>query len=69
MRDLSTFAKEVWAAKSLETKKSAILILLDQFQHKDKIQPFSEEVNITTSSTRLDFLASNLYLRDGDPVI
>lgn len=69
MRDLSTFAKEVWAAKSLETKKSAMLVLLDQFQHKDKVQQFIDEVNRTTSSTRLDFLASNLLLRDGDPVI
>ena len=69
MRDLSTFAKEVWAAKSLEAKKSAMLVLLDQFQHKDKIQQFIDEVNTTTSSTRLDFLVSNLYLRDGDPVI
>lgn len=69
MRDLSTFAKEVWAAKSLEAKKSAMLVLLDQFQHKDKIQQFIDEVNTTTSSNRLDFLASNLYLRDGDPVI
>jgi len=69
MRDLSTFAKEVWAAKSLEAKKSAMLVLLDQFQHKDKIQQFIDEVNSTTSPTRLDFLASNLYLRDGDPVI
>lgn len=69
MRDLSTFAKEVWAAKSIEAKKSAMLVLLDQFQHKDKIQQFIDEVNKTTSSKRLDFLASNLLLRDGDPVI
>lgn len=69
MRDLSTFAKEVWAAKSLEAKKSAMLVLLDQFQHKDKIQQFIDEVNTTTSCKRLDFLASNLFLRDGDPVI
>lgn len=69
MRDLSTFAKEVWAAKSIEAKKSAMLVLLDQFQHKDKIQQFIDEVNKTTSSKRLDFLASNLFLRDGDPVI
>ena len=69
MRDLSTVTKEVWAAKSLEAKKSAMLVLLDQFQHKDKIQQFIDEVNTTTSSTRLDFLASNLCLRDGDPVI
>ena len=69
MRDLSTFAKEVWAAKSLEAKKSAMLVLLDQFQHKDKVQQFIDEVNSTTSLKRLDFLASNLFLRDGDPVI
>ena len=69
MRDLSTFAKEVWAAKSLEAKRSAMLVLLDQFQHKDKVQQFIDEVNSTTSLKRLDFLASNLFLRDGDPVI
>ena len=69
MRDLSTFTKEVWAAKSLEAKKSAMLILLGQLQHKQKMQQFTEEVETTTSSTRLDFMAANLVLRDGDPVI
>jgi hypothetical protein len=43
--------------------------LLGQFQHRDKIQQFIEEVESTTSSKRLDFLAANLVLRDGDPVI
>ena len=46
-----------------------MLVLLDQFQHKDKVQQFIDEVNSTTSLKRLDFLASNLFLRDGDPVI
>ena len=69
MKDLSNLAKDVWNAKSLETKRSAMLILLGQFQHKQKMQQFIEEVDSTTSSTRLDFLAANLVLRDGDPVI
>ena len=69
MNDLSTLAKEVWSAKSLEAKKSAMLVLLGQLQHKQKMQQFTEEVESTTSSTRLDFLAANLVLRDGDPVI
>jgi hypothetical protein len=69
MKDLSEFAKEVWAAESVEAKRSAMLLLLGQFQHRDKIQQFIEEVELTTSSKRLDFLAANLVLRDGDPVI
>lgn len=69
MKDLSSFAKNVWAAESVDTKRSAMLLLLGQFQHRDKIQQFIEEVEITTSSKRLDFLAANLVLRDGDPVI
>jgi hypothetical protein len=69
MRDLSKFAQEVWAAKSVEAKRSAMLVLLDQFQHKDKVQQFIDEVGRTTSAKRLDFMASNLFLRDGDPVI
>jgi hypothetical protein len=69
MKDLSEFAKEVWAAESVEAKRGAMLLLLGQFQHRDKIQQFIEEVESTTSSKRLDFLAANLVLRDGDPVI
>ena len=69
MNDLSTLAKEVWSAKSLEAKKSAMLVLLGQLQHKQKMQQFTEEVESTASSTRLDFMAANLVLRDGDPVI
>jgi hypothetical protein len=69
MKDLSQFAKDVWAAESVEAKRGAMLLLLGQFQHRDKIQQFIEEVERTTSTKRLDFLAANLVLRDGDPVI
>jgi hypothetical protein len=69
MKDLSSFAQAVWTAKSVEAKRSAMLSLLGQFQHKQKMQQSVTEVETTTSGKRLDFLAANLFLRDGDPVI
>jgi hypothetical protein len=69
MNDLSAFAKKVWAAESLEDKRSAMLLLLGHLQHRRTLQQLQDEVIQTTSSKRLDFLAANLVLRDGDPVI
>jgi len=62
-------AQEVWAAESIEAKRGAMLRLLGQLQHRQKLQQFIKEVESTTSLKRLDFLAANLVLRDGDPVI
>ena len=68
MKNLESYAQEVWNAKTLGGKKVAIIKLIDQFDHKEKAQKLQEQSTLM-SANQLDKLAADLMLRDTDKVI
>lgn len=64
-------AQSVWAEADLAEKKRMVIdTMINQFKFKKKTDHFLEEVQIATSSRRIDKLVSDLaLLYSGDRVI
>lgn len=69
MKNLESLAQEVWAAESLGEKKSILVEMIINFDHKGKTQKFLQVVANLTSLAKADKLASDIMLTDTDKVI
>lgn len=69
MKNLETYAQQVWSAPTLDEKRRILIEMIDSFQHKTKTDEYKNVVATTNSKTRLDQLAANFMLRDTDKVV
>ena len=69
MKNLESLAQEVWAAESLGEKKTILVEMIINFDHKGKTQKFLQVVSNLTSLAKADKLASDVMLTDTDKVI
>ena len=69
MKNFESIAQEVWKAKSLGEKKSLLIDMVMNFDHKDKTTKFLQVIANLNSLARADKLASDIMLTDTDKVI
>ena len=69
MKNFESLAQEVWAAKSIGEKKTILVEMVMNFDHKDKTTRFLQVIANLNSLARADKLASDIMLTDTDKVI
>ena len=69
MKNFESLAQEVWAAKSIGEKKTILVEMVMNFDHKDKTTKFLQVIANLYSLARADKLASDIMLTDTDKVI
>ena len=69
MKNFESLAQEVWAAKSIGEKKTILVEMVMNFDHKDKTTKFLQVIANLNSLARADKLASDIMLTDTDKVI
>ena len=69
MKNFESLAQEVWAAKSIGEKKTILVEMVMNFDHKDKTTKFLQVIANLTSLAKADKLASDIMLTDTDKVI
>ena len=69
MKNFESLAQEVWAAKSIGEKKTILVEMVMNFDHKDKTTKFLQVIANLKSLARADKLASDIMLTDTDKVI
>lgn len=69
MKALDSIAQSVWAAATVEDKRALVCEMIDQFQHKAKVDEFKRQVMAMTTKYKLDNFAAQLELRNGNKVI
>ena len=69
MKNFESLAQDVWKAKSLGEKKTILVEMVMNFDHKDKTTKFLQVIANLNSLARADKLASDIMLTDTDKVI
>lgn len=69
MKNFESLAQEVWAAKSIGEKKTILVEMVMNFDHKEKTTKFLQVIANLNSLARADKLASDIMLTDTDKVI
>ena len=69
MKNFESLAQEVWAAKSIGEKKTILVEMVMNFQHKDKTTSFLQAIANLTSLAKADKLASDINLTNKEKVI
>lgn len=69
MKALDSIAQKVWAAATIEEKRTLVCEMIDQFQYKAKAEEFKRQAMAMTSKYKLDNFATQLELRNGNKVI
>ena len=69
MKNFESLTQEVWAAKSIGEKKTILVEMVMNFDHKDKTTKFLQVIANLKSLARADKLASDIMLTDTDKVI
>ena len=69
MKNFESLAQDVWKAKSLGEKKTILVEMVMNFDHKDKQFKFLQVIANLNSLARADKLASDIMLTDTDKVI
>ncbi len=69
MKNFESLAQEVWAAKSIGEKKTILVEMVMNFQHKDKTTSFLQAIANLTSLANAGNFESTIMLRDTDKVI
>jgi hypothetical protein len=69
MKNFESLAQDVWKAKSIGEKKTILVEMVMNFDHKDKTTKFLQVIANLNSLARADKLASDIMLTDTDKVI
>ena len=69
MKNFESLAQQVWKAKSIGEKKTILVEMVMNFDHKDKTTKFLQVIANLNSLARADKLASDIMLTDTDKVI
>ena len=69
MKNFESLAQEVWKAKSIGEKKTILVEMVMNFDHKEKTTKFLQVIANLNSLARADKLASAIMLTDTDKVI
>ena len=69
MKNFESLAQEVWKADSIGEKKTILVEMVMNFQHKEKTTKFLQVIANLSSLARADKLASDIMLTDTDKVI
>lgn len=69
MKNFESLAQDVWKAKSIGEKKTILVDMVMNFQHKEKTTKFLQVIANLSSLARADKLASDIMLTDTDKVI
>ena len=69
MKNYDSLAKDVWAAQSIMEKKSILIEMVMQFDHREKQTKFLMQISNLKSLAKADDLAAQLMLCDTDKVI
>jgi hypothetical protein len=69
MKNFESLAQDVWKAKSIGEKKTILVEMVMNFDHKGKTTKFLQVIANLNSLARADKLASDIMLTDTDKVI
>jgi len=69
MKNFESLAQDVWKAKSIAEKKTILVEMVMNFDHKEKTTKFLQVIANLNSLARADKLASDIMLTDTDKVI
>jgi hypothetical protein len=69
MKNFESLAQDVWKAKSIGEKKTILVQMVMNFDHKDKTTKFLQVIANLNSLAKADKLASDIMLTDTDKVI
>jgi hypothetical protein len=69
MKNFESLAQDVWKAKSIGEKKTILVEMVMNFDHKEKTTKFLQVIANLNSLARADKLASDIMLTDTDKVI
>ena len=69
MKALDSIAQKVWAAPTVEEKRTLVCEMIDQFQHKSKAEEYKRQAMTMSTKYKLDNFAAQLELRNGNQVI
>ena len=69
MKNFESLAQQVWKAKSIGEKKTILVEMVMNFDHKEKTTKFLQVIANLNSLARADKLASDIMLTDTDKVI
>ncbi|NCV19411.1 MAG: hypothetical protein EBW42_11765 [Rhodobacterales bacterium] len=69
MKNFESLAQDVWKAKSIGEKKTILVEMVMNFDHKDKTTKFLQVIANLNSLAKADKLASDIMLTDTDKVI
>ena len=68
MKNLDEMCQAVWNEPTEEGKRSALKVMINSFDHKEKAVKYLEQIE-TMNKYKLDIFAKDLMLRDTDKVI
>jgi hypothetical protein len=69
MKNFESLAQDVWKAKSIGEKKTILVEMVMNFDHKEKTTKFLQVIANLNSLARADKLATDIMLTDTDKVI
>lgn len=69
MKNFESLAQDVWKAQSIGEKKTILVQMVMNFDHKDKTTKFLQVIANLNSLAKADKLASDIMLTDTDKVI
>ena len=69
MKNFESLAQDVWKAKSIGEKKTILVEMVMNFDHKEKTTKLLQVIANLNSLARADKLASDIMLTDTDKVI
>ena len=69
MKNFESLAQDVWKAKSIGEKKTILVEMVMNFDHKEKTTKFLQVIANLSSLAKADKLASDIMLTDTDKVI
>ena len=69
MKNFESLAQDVWKAQSIGEKKTILVEMVMNFDHKEKTTKFLQVIANLSSLAKADKLASDIMLTDTDKVI
>ena len=69
MKNFESLAQDVWKAQSIGEKKTILVQMVMNFDHKEKTTKFLQVIANLNSLAKADKLASDIMLTDTDKVI
>jgi len=69
MKNFESLAQDVWKAQSIGEKKTILVQVVMNFDHKEKTTKFLQVIANLNSLAKADKLASDIMLTDTDKVI